>query len=111
MLKGYICDTRSLINKTVSSSNVIFEGAQGTMLDVDHGTYPFLTSSIQLLRTIVRTGMGQSSELLTRITKAYTTRVGHGPFPSELKMKLVRIWQTGVAKLEQQQVVTEDADG
>jgi adenylosuccinate synthase len=44
-VKGYICDTRSLINNTVSSSNVIFEGAQGTMLDVDHGTYPFVTSS------------------------------------------------------------------
>jgi Adenylosuccinate synthase len=85
-VKGYICDTRSLINNTVSSSNVIFEGAQGTMLDVDHGTYPFVTSSNTTFAGLLSgTGIGANQvNYSLGITKAYTTRVGHGPFPSEL---------------------------
>ena len=85
-VKGYICDTRSLINNTVSSSNVIFEGAQGTMLDIDHGTYPFVTSSNTTFAGLLSgTGIGANQvNYSLGITKAYTTRVGHGPFPSEL---------------------------
>ena len=85
-VRGYICDTRSLINNTVSSSNVIFEGAQGTMLDVDHGTYPFVTSSNTTFAGLLSgTGIGANQvNYSLGITKAYTTRVGHGPFPSEL---------------------------
>ena len=89
-VKGYICDTRSLINNTVSSSNVIFEGAQGTMLDVDHGTYPFVTSSNTTFAGLLSgTGIGANQvNYSLGITKAYTTRVGHGPFPSELKNEI-----------------------
>src|SRR5207302_3119774 len=65
---------------------VIFEGAQGTMLDIDHGTYPFVTSSNPLSgAACVGTGVGpRSIDEIWGVAKAYTTRVGAGPFPSEL---------------------------
>ncbi|MDJ0684722.1 MAG: adenylosuccinate synthase [Alphaproteobacteria bacterium] len=68
------------------SKRVLFEGAQGTMLDIDHGTYPFVTSS-NTVAGQAATGVGtgpRSSGYVLGITKAYTTRVGSGPFPSEL---------------------------
>ena len=86
-LKPYICDSTLLINKLIEQDkNILFEGAQGTFLDVDHGTYPFVTSSNTLAGgACAGAGIGP-----TRITdvlgivKAYTTRVGSGPFPTEL---------------------------
>ncbi len=65
---------------------ILFEGAQGAMLDVDHGTYPFVTSSNTLAgQAAVGSGVGPSAVgYVLGITKAYTTRVGEGPFPSEL---------------------------
>jgi len=86
-LKPYICDSTLLINQFIEQEkNILFEGAQGTFLDVDHGTYPFVTSSNTLAGgACAGAGIGP-----TRITdvlgivKAYTTRVGSGPFPTEL---------------------------
>ncbi len=86
-LKPCIVDTPLLINQFVEDGkHILFEGAQGTFLDVDHGTYPFVTSSNTLSgNACVGSGIGP-----TRITgvlgivKAYTTRVGSGPFPTEL---------------------------
>jgi adenylosuccinate synthase len=65
---------------------ILFEGAQGVMLDVDHGTYPFVTSSNTVSGAAAAgTGLGPNSlEYVLGITKAYTTRVGSGPFPTEL---------------------------
>ncbi len=68
---------------------ILFEGAQGVLLDVDHGTYPFVTSS-NTVPAMAATGSGFSPEgigYILGITKAYTTRVGSGPFPTELKNK------------------------
>ncbi|MGI9392872.1 MAG: adenylosuccinate synthase, partial [Parvibaculales bacterium] len=64
---------------------ILFEGAQGTMLDVDHGTYPFVTSSNTIAGAAsIGSGIGpQGVEFVLGITKAYTTRVGEGPFPTE----------------------------
>ncbi|MDP7606899.1 MAG: adenylosuccinate synthetase, partial [SAR324 cluster bacterium] len=66
---------------------ILFEGAQGILLDVDHGTYPFVTSSNTVASTAA-TGSGcgpDTIKYVLGITKAYTTRVGEGPFPTELK--------------------------
>ena len=85
-IKHLVCDTSTLINDLSSNSNCIFEGAQGTMLDVDHGTYPYVTSSNTTLAGLL-SGSGLNVNKLDYslgILKAYTTRVGHGPFPSEL---------------------------
>ena len=69
---------------------ILFEGAQGAMLDVDHGTYPFVTSSNTVAgQAAVGSGLGPSRlNTVLGITKAYTTRVGSGPFPTELKDKV-----------------------
>ena len=66
-------------------SNILFEGAQGTFLDIDHGTYPFVTSSNTVSSQAgIGSGVGPTSmDYTLGITKAYTTRVGSGPFPSE----------------------------
>jgi adenylosuccinate synthase len=83
----YIRDTATLINAGVrGGKSVLLEGAQGTMLDVDHGTYPFVTSSSATAGGAA-TGTGLGPKLITGVlgmAKAYTTRVGAGPFPSEL---------------------------
>ena len=67
--------------------NMLFEGAQGTLLDVDHGTYPFVTSSNTVAGAAsVGSGFGpRHLNYILGITKAYATRVGSGPFPTELK--------------------------
>jgi adenylosuccinate synthase len=87
MLAPFIRDTRTLISGGVSQGkSVLLEGAQGTMLDMDHGTYPFVTSSSATAGGAA-TGTGLSPRLITGvlgIAKAYTTRVGGGPFPTEL---------------------------
>ena len=69
---------------------ILFEGAQGILLDVDHGTYPFVTSS-NTVPAMAATGSGlgpNNIKYVLGITKAYTTRVGSGPFPTELKNKI-----------------------
>src|SRR6516225_222858 len=86
-LERHIADTSRLLWELLGSKRtVIFEGAQGAMLDIDHGTYPFVTSSNPLSgAACVGTGVGPKSiDEIWGIAKAYTTRVGAGPFPSEL---------------------------
>ena len=89
-ISSFLIDTDEYINQLCKSGGVVFEGAQGTMLDVDHGTYPYVTSSNTTLSGII-SGTGINMGLVKYglgITKAYTTRVGHGPFPSELNNDL-----------------------
>jgi adenylosuccinate synthase len=86
-LEQHIADTAKLMWDMLDSGRtVIFEGAQGAMLDIDHGTYPFVTSSNPLSgAACVGTGVGPKSiDEIWGVAKAYTTRVGAGPFPSEL---------------------------
>lgn len=75
-----------LDQKRRAGQRILFEGAQGTLLDIDHGTYPFVTSSNTISgQAAAGSGMGPGSlEYILGITKAYTTRVGEGPFPTEL---------------------------
>jgi adenylosuccinate synthase len=86
-LRGYVADTTLVLNKAVDEGKVVlFEGGQGTLLDVDHGTYPFVTSSNPTAGGAC-TGGGVGPTKISRvigILKAYTTRVGAGPFPTEL---------------------------
>ncbi|MFR9724480.1 adenylosuccinate synthase [Streptomyces sp. MS19] len=86
-LKGYVRDTALVLNDAIDEGKVVlFEGGQGTLLDVDHGTYPFVTSSNPTAGGAC-TGTGVGPTKITRvigILKAYTTRVGAGPFPTEL---------------------------
>jgi adenylosuccinate synthase len=83
----FVTDTALLINKAIAAGEaVMFEGAQGTMLDIDHGTYPFVTSSSATSGGAV-TGTGVAPNAIQNvigITKAYCTRVGEGPFPTEM---------------------------
>ncbi len=85
-LKKYITDTTLFINQAIAKKKkVLAEGAQGTHLDVDHGTYPFVTSSSPTAGGAC-TGLGIGPNTITEvmgIVKAYTTRVGSGPFPTE----------------------------
>ena len=75
-----------LDKKRRAGARILFEGAQGTLLDIDHGTYPFVTSSNTVAgQAAAGSGMGPGAlEYVLGITKAYTTRVGEGPFPTEL---------------------------
>ncbi|MGA7950770.1 MAG: adenylosuccinate synthase [Thiobacillaceae bacterium] len=86
-IKPLVADVpRALYEANRAGDNLLFEGAQGTLLDIDHGTYPFVTSSnCTAGGAATGTGMGPSSmHYVLGITKAYTTRVGSGPFPTEL---------------------------
>jgi len=87
ILAPYIADTGLLLNRALDAGkNVLLEGSQGTLLDVDHGTYPFVTSSNPTAGGAC-TGSGIGPTRISRvigIVKAYTTRVGSGPFPTEL---------------------------
>ncbi len=89
-LKKFVCNTTEIINKVIKKNKkVIFESAQGTMLDVDFGTYPYVTSS-NPTAGFACSGSGIGPNKIAKvmgITKAYTTRVGEGPFPTELKDK------------------------
>ncbi|MDZ4797782.1 MAG: adenylosuccinate synthase [Bryobacteraceae bacterium] len=81
-----VCDTASLLNTAMNSGkSVLFEGAQGTMLDIDHGTYPFVTSSSAAAGgACTGTGVAPTRiDGIVGVSKAYITRVGSGPFPSE----------------------------
>jgi len=86
-LKPMVTDTSYLVNKYLNENrNVLFEGGQATMLDVDFGTYPFVTSSnCTVGGALTGTGLGPTKiNRVVGISKAYTTRVGEGPFPTEL---------------------------
>jgi len=84
----FVTDTALLLNQAIANGeSVMFEGAQGTMLDIDHGTYPFVTSS-SATSGGASTGTGvppTSISVVIGVTKAYCTRVGEGPFPTESK--------------------------
>ena len=86
-IKPYICNTTDLLHKALSKGeSILLEGAQGSLLDVDHGTYPYVTSSSPTAGGAC-TGSGIPPLAITHamgITKAYCTRVGNGPFPTEL---------------------------
>jgi adenylosuccinate synthase len=86
-LKKYIADTDIIINNDISKgNNILLEGAQGSLLDIDHGTYPYVTSSNSIAGGAC-TGLGIGPTRITGvlgIVKAYTTRVGGGPFPTEI---------------------------
>src|SRR6201988_2104812 len=86
-IREYICDTAELVNHALDGGkSVLFEGAQGTMLDIDHGTYPYVTSS-SAISGGATTGVGVPPTKIRHVigvSKAYTTRVGGGPFPTEM---------------------------
>ena len=86
-LRPHIVDASLLVHKALTQGqNVLFEGAQGTLLDIDHGTYPFVTSSSPVAGGAC-TGVGigpRQIDGVIAVSKAYTTRVGAGPFPTEL---------------------------
>jgi adenylosuccinate synthase len=86
-LEPFIADTQRIVWDTLDNSGlVLFEGAQGTLLDIDHGTYPFVTSSNPIAgAACIGAGVGPKDiDEAWGITKAYVTRVGAGPFPTEL---------------------------
>ena len=86
-IRGLVADTVVLLNEALDrGESVLFEGAQGTMLDIDHGTYPYVTSS-NAISGGAATGLGIAPTRIVGVvgvTKAYTTRVGSGPFPTEM---------------------------
>ena len=88
ILKPYVCDTSILLNKEVEAGKkILFEGAQGVMLCIENGTYPFVTSSSPTAAS-VPLGAGLAPRYIDKalgICKAYTTRVGAGPFPTEIE--------------------------
>ena len=91
-LKKYICDTTAILNAAIKAKKrVLFEGAQGTLLDVDHGTYPYVTSSNSTAGgAATGTGVGPTKiDKVIGVVKAYTTRVGEGPFPTEFREDLM----------------------
>jgi adenylosuccinate synthase len=86
-IRPFVTDTAALLNRAIrDGQSVMFEGAQGTMLDIDHGTYPFVTSSSATAGgAVIGTGVGPTAiGTVIGVTKAYVTRVGEGPFPTEI---------------------------
>jgi adenylosuccinate synthase len=86
-IRPFVTDTAALLNRAIrEGKSVMFEGAQGTMLDIDHGTYPFVTSSSATAGgAVTGTGVGPTAiGTVIGVTKAYVTRVGEGPFPTEI---------------------------
>ena len=86
-LRPFVADTTTILNKAIKEKkNILFEGAQATMLDLDHGTYPFVTSSYPAAGgACTGSGIGpRKIDNVIGVVKAYSTRVGEGPFPSEL---------------------------
>ncbi len=91
-MKPYVADTGVLLSEAVAKKKrILFEGAQGTHLDVDHGTYPFVTSSyVTSGGAAVGTGVPPTAlDTVIGVVKAYTTRVGEGPFPTEFGTELM----------------------
>ncbi len=96
-LSPYIKDTEIIINDAIKGGKkILLEGAQGTLLDVDHGTYPFVTSSNPVAGgACVGAGIGPTKiTSVIGVVKAYTTRVGEGPFPTELKDSIGEMLRT-----------------
>jgi len=90
-LKQYASDTALVLNKAIDDKkDVLFEGAQGTFLDIDFGTYPFVTSSNSVAAgACVGSGISPDKiDSILGVVKAYTTRVGEGPFPTEFTCNL-----------------------
>lgn len=89
--EGIVIDTVKYINESLGDGKrILAEGANGALLDIDHGSYPYVTSSNTTSGGIC-TGLGVSPfklETVIGVVKAYTTRVGTGPFPSELKNEI-----------------------
>lgn len=85
-IKPMVMDTSKLLNEHIHTKKILFEGAQGVMLCLDHGTYPFVTSSSPTAASVpLNTGLAPwFIKGAIGVTKAYTTRVGEGPFPSEI---------------------------
>ncbi len=87
VLEPYVADTGALLREAhAKGKRILFEGAQGTMLDLNYGTYPYVTSSHPTVGGIL-VGTGLSHKAITKVygvAKAYATRVGHGPFPTEI---------------------------
>ena len=85
-IKDYVTDTSVILNDALDAGKrVLFEGAQGVMLDIDQGTYPFVTSSNPVAGGTIGSGVGPSKiNKVVGVCKAYTSRVGDGPFPTEL---------------------------
>jgi adenylosuccinate synthase len=98
-LEKYVCDAIALLNEALKKgASILFEGAQGTFLDVDYGTYPFVTSSNATAGgACTGAGIGPSKiDRVLGVVKAYTTRVGEGPFPTEFGPDLMeKIRQKG----------------
>jgi len=96
-IKDFVCNTTEFLNNAINKhKSILFEGAQGTMLDLDYGTYPFVTSSNATAGgACTGTGVGPTKiSKVLGVVKAYTTRVGEGPFPTEFDedmMKKIRI--------------------
>ncbi|HTL71384.1 MAG TPA: adenylosuccinate synthase [Candidatus Eisenbacteria bacterium] len=91
-MRPYVCDTAVLLHGAIRArKKILFEGAQGTHLDVDHGTYPFVTSSyVTSGGAAVGGGVPPTAiERVVGVVKAYTTRVGEGPFPTEFGPELM----------------------
>lgn len=86
LIRPFVCDTYKLLRiAEASKANILLEGAQGTLLDIDHGTYPYVTSSNCSIGAAL-TGTGLNHKAIRKVigvTKAYVTRVGEGPFPTE----------------------------
>ncbi len=92
LLKRYACNTSLLLNQAIEKGKrILFEGAQGTLLDIDHGTYPFVTSSNATAGgACIGSGIGPTRiDRVIGVIKAYTTRVGEGPFPTEFPAALM----------------------
>src|SRR5665213_579004 len=86
-LAPFVADTSRMLNQALADGqSIMFEGAQGTLLDIDHGTYPFVTSSSATAGgAVIGTGVGPTKiGTVIGVTKAYVTRVGEGPFPTEI---------------------------
>jgi len=86
-LRPYVADTSAILHESIKAGHkVLFEGAQATLLDLDHGTYPYVTSSHPIAGgACIGAGVGPSKiSKVVGVVKAYTTRVGEGPFPTEL---------------------------
>lgn len=90
-IRRYVCDTGLLLFKAIKTNkSILFEGAQGTLLDIDHGTYPYVTSSnASAGGASTGTGIGPTFiDKVIGVAKAYTTRVGEGPFPTQFDTRL-----------------------
>ena len=91
-IKGFACNTALLLNKAIKKrKSILFEGAQGTLLDLEYGTYPFVTSSnVTAGGACTGTGIGPTKlDKIIGVVKAYTTRVGEGPFPTEFSKDMM----------------------